>query len=407
MGFPLIVYALSIFSAFLDASQSTMSSEDIKKVIEQYDIRSIEDLLPQLPPAYTRHFVLANGNRGLQQSSKMHPRVLMFGEDSKSVFTFNGSATQRGYFSFEMMEFNETTQSFEYRVVQFSEDRAKPVFSEKNPARCLTCHGANPRPIYGDYQHWAGFYQDIDSDPEYGKFVSSMESHPRYRHLQKTYLPPVGGKENESALGQPLNFYGKLLVRVMAYHVANEFKKSVDYEKLRYGYLTEFADVALECENWNADPTLPKRFEEKIARAIRARYSQKKFYKENGMEEWLANGSLSSTVLPSLAFDFHGTIADFEKPSALPLLEFLNFDGNDYLREHVAMLMAHDERKLLSEVGKWLQPDPGRMERYYENRYKGLPSVLLDNSLTWVTFGPNKAEGCQALRQKAGQELGI
>ena len=130
------------------------------------------------------------------------PRVILFGNDAKFVMTFNGEPEQRGYNALELLEYNSSTQSFQLQEILFPHDQKTASntnsavhFSEKNPGKCLACHGSNPRPIWDTPPLWPGAYgekyqahlSEQESTGLYA-FLTLQPTHPRYQFLTSTRI---------------------------------------------------------------------------------------------------------------------------------------------------------------------------------------------------------------------------
>lgn len=155
------------------------SFSDIKELIVTQKMTSIADVIAALKaryPAYLDHHTLAYASRSLQNSSFTNPRALVFGSTAKTIIAFNGDPQQRGYSKLEIMSFqpNDKNKKYAFREITFLKEpgasvdldpeeiesrSADIVISKPNPIKCLDCHGSeNPRPIWGQYARWPGFY---------------------------------------------------------------------------------------------------------------------------------------------------------------------------------------------------------------------------------------------------------
>jgi hypothetical protein len=376
-------------------------------MITTHDIRRIENLLPLLPDAHKNHFALVYKGRGAQSTNMENPRVLMFGDDAKTVFAFNGQEGQAGFYNFELREFNQQTKNFEYSSVQFHKDLSQPSFSQINPPQCLACHGANPLPIYDDYSSgWPGFYGDHSrkrSNAEqagYQKFVTSLASHPRYKFLNTQFMAPVDDSNApDFALIQPLNMFGKLQSRLVGIHIANELIQNPDFQTLKYNEMLVGSSWA-KCDS----SLVTRRYNRRIVDLIRKKYGRAPWFSE--VEPWLKDQDVPLyTNFRMMAFDYHDAISRYVTPSKLPFVSEGFFDGEDTGIAHAHMALLQYEHGISSGLGGLVQPYPNRMENYYGDRYKGLPSSYLDQALMWVTYGSRNSEACQLLIQQADREL--
>lgn len=210
-----LVLILAFTSAQLFAS---LNYENLQAYLEQKDIRSIESLLQNMKSSnddymksFLSNYVLMYGSRSLQDSSFSNPRVITYSDNFDFVFSFNGDPNHRGFNSLEVMQFDNSQRKFEMFSVTFDGEN-KPVFSEKNPPLCLSCHTNDPRPNWEAYPFWPGAYgseddrtfmsyslEHLDSYKslsefiEYSAFESNSNSHDRYKHLV-----PISKEVNES-----------------------------------------------------------------------------------------------------------------------------------------------------------------------------------------------------------------
>lgn len=188
--------------------------EWLKQRIRTSGARNIEEFLPHLPENLRASYTLMKASGSLQQSSPMNPRAIVFAHDASLVLTFNGSENHTGYNSIEVLEFSEVDKKFRLFEVDFSK-KGESRFSDPNPAKCMSCHAAWPKPhgavkpIWSPYSHWLGAYGERDdhfvdvmshrggeyegvaSNPdydykefnEYQRFLKHAQDHPRYKHL--------------------------------------------------------------------------------------------------------------------------------------------------------------------------------------------------------------------------------
>jgi hypothetical protein len=241
------------------ANESLLNFEFLKKFIIDNKISSVEQMLPLLPPEYLKKFTLMHSSASLQGSSYENPRTIIFGEEARFIMTFNGyhavgrdrdgnpldhgesrdtrlptSASRRGFFDFEIVEFNPSTQKFEFHFLSFPRGAefenlgyappaevessvASASFSKLNPSTCMACHkgsgnssAADPTPLWSQYEVWPGAYgaiSDTYKASSYSKnsfvnypfdkqklnqLIARASEHPRYRNLAlgETYARP-------------------------------------------------------------------------------------------------------------------------------------------------------------------------------------------------------------------------
>lgn len=402
-----------VFLLFLPAvAFSDMKFTDVARLIERHDARSVEDLLPLLPQEYKDHFALVHTGRGAQETSFENPRAILFGRNAKTVFAINGHSSQRGFYDFEMREFNSATGKFEYRAIHFNDERGRPTFSEVNPRACLKCHGNNPLPIFEHYfSGWEGWYQDNSSDTEkevfvkeYKNFVDQMPSHPRYRFLNSQFMPPAGQATDHASL-QPLNMLGKLQSRWVGAHIASEFRSQSEFSKLRYttlfyylggsfGYLGnayEFKDCQKE--------ELRKKIWQTYVQVLKQKFGREAWFSKIEQKMGFDFGFFG--LIP-LVFDYHQDLTNLIELQGFSRMNTFFRDGVDAPIHHAVMDLLGDEIRNQSELAKNLIWDAGRMSRFFGARYSGQPAKDLDGALMWIQVKP---EICSQLAEKAEKEL--
>lgn len=164
------------------------SVESIKELIRNRNIRTMEEFISELPDDILTNYTLMHDSKSLHGSSFAQPRALLFGENGQWIVSFNGSTTQAAGSMVEMMIYNPLDKTYAFHELDFSD--ATPVLKE-NPAKCLACHGSNPRPIWDHYNAWPGAYGDVDdryTEEEYKyltAFIEKAPTHPRYKYLKK------------------------------------------------------------------------------------------------------------------------------------------------------------------------------------------------------------------------------
>jgi hypothetical protein len=172
----------------------------IRGAIESYEAAhpghtlTIPALLAQLPAEYRRNFSLVYFSQSIQRASYQDPRVVMFGRDGQTIITFNGASDQNGFDELELAIRDPETHAVDYRFISFPPNDSgdgQADFSEANPQRCASCHGAPGRHIWGRAPSWPGVYGSVDDalEPtaeeaeEFVRFRDQAPLHSRYRSL--------------------------------------------------------------------------------------------------------------------------------------------------------------------------------------------------------------------------------
>lgn len=244
----------------------TFNYEALLKLIERQKITTVETLLSQLPKSMLSNYALVYSSRSLQEASAQNPRAILFGSDASFLMSFNGDRSQKGFNNIEMVQFREETKTFEFREIQFIENRA--VVSSKNPVQCLGCHGQNPRPNWDGYFFWPGVFGSEDdhiyrSNPnfEFKKggteeiwfqdFLKYKKEHPRYK-----YLADVFSSEETIRIGtevRPASLLSHMLGRLNARKIAHELTLSKTVDLWRYAVVGILACDTREWMTTSAD----------------------------------------------------------------------------------------------------------------------------------------------------------
>jgi hypothetical protein len=202
--------------------EEEMSFEKLVELVETKNLRTIEDVLSQLPKhMLDLNYVVMYRSRSLQEASPQSPRIITYTPTARFVLTFNGGEPQRfGSQTLELMQYREAEQRFEFREIVFN-GKSNPVVSGANPAKCLECHQSpsrtdiDPRPNWEPYSTWIGAFgsnngmlktislaeefksrlRPTDSDAMveqagefelFKKYINEIApSHPRYKYLQR------------------------------------------------------------------------------------------------------------------------------------------------------------------------------------------------------------------------------
>ncbi len=175
--------------------------------------QTLEEWLPLLPLELRSNFTFVyqsrspHGDLGEKAVDALHPRIILFSNDGKMTLAFNGNPEKPGYQTVEMIQYLDHDARFEFSKHFFPEARksaSKEALLEEgkpNPASCLKCHGADPRPISDSYPLWPGFYGSVrdtfpKNSPElpwYKKFLKEESHKGPYQFLnwpEGTSVPP-------------------------------------------------------------------------------------------------------------------------------------------------------------------------------------------------------------------------
>lgn len=122
----------------------------------------IEDAIALLPSnMLNKNYVVMYRSRSLQGANPQEPRIIAYTPTARLMVTFNsGNPKQAGHNTLEVIQYRDSTQSFEFREIEFNDKKFS--VSAPNPAKCLVCHQSpkrkniDPRPNWEPYSTWPG-----------------------------------------------------------------------------------------------------------------------------------------------------------------------------------------------------------------------------------------------------------
>ena len=195
----LIATLLQLFSFTRPTIAGTF--DDLKTKIQDFErinpgkTYTIDQLLSDAPEELKSSFTLIKDSSSLQQASLESPRLILFGINAKTVLTFNGDASHKGYNTVEFAEFNESKSAIEFKEMTFPKSDSgagKVEFSDVNPEKCMTCHGPSPHYIWSEYAKWPNAFGSNDDvlelHPDEGKFLALFKDSKEGCDLSIMYL---------------------------------------------------------------------------------------------------------------------------------------------------------------------------------------------------------------------------
>jgi cytochrome c553 len=232
MVWVLSVILLAMSSASAQEQNASFDYDALQALIQSKGVRSVEELIPLLPPELRSSYSLVYDSKSSQGSSDKAPRAILFGKNANFVLTFNGDPGEAGYNKIETMQFKPSTNKFEFREIEFPKKGGAPTVTS-----CTGCHGDDPHPIWGNYPSWPGVYGSADEhlgEVEVAKFKTYQEfakSSKRYSSL----LPPRGSTlspyrdghelESEDLDLRPNTRLGLFLARMNARRIAKRLEE--------------------------------------------------------------------------------------------------------------------------------------------------------------------------------------
>ncbi len=128
---------------------------DLKKLVTDRDLRSVEETLPLLPESLRANVVLMHESRSLQAASPEKPRAILFNDDASMVVSY--TSERRGGQRFEIMTY--ANDHFDVKTIQFVP--GEPARIDEKPRNCFGCHGRTEddlRPTWDPGLVWRGAF---------------------------------------------------------------------------------------------------------------------------------------------------------------------------------------------------------------------------------------------------------
>lgn len=234
----LLLFLLALFQP--EASTANFTYSQLKILIEENQIKSIDELLPYLPESLRSRFVLMHNSQSVQEATPLQPRVLLFSEDGRMGMAFSTSDPTM----VEILELNPQTNKMEPHVVIFDENggsKAKIIddplsyFPKSHPNHCTRCHSEKMHFNWDTYPRWPGAYGVNNKDFSlFSKEKRSLKALQRQideksllRHLPKAKTVSL------ASLGLRNNSLTSRLSEANARRVVQELKENPNFSKYR------------------------------------------------------------------------------------------------------------------------------------------------------------------------------
>ncbi len=223
-----------------------ISYSEIESLIQDKNIKTIEELLAELPANFKNHYTLLKKSSAVQEASLESPRAVVYGETGELTMTFNSNPDHGGYNDVEFLAFDKEKNEFELRVISFV--GGEVIFSEKNPTQCTHCHGISPRPLWDNYPSWKNSYGS-NSDmltPEEENILKSeiFREHSRFKAIFKKDADPLYPFKDAPKTFGPNALLGKYYTNFQA-----RANKTRFYDSIGYAHSERLAVLALlECK---------------------------------------------------------------------------------------------------------------------------------------------------------------
>jgi hypothetical protein len=345
-----------------------------------------------------------------QTSSAREPRAIVFGPEARFIFSFNGNPQQRGGTDLETVEYAD--HKFQFREITFKSAGYDPklldlkkseilyqdknvVVSNANPAKCLSCHGANASPIWPTYALWPGAYGSNDDilfrsfsgekngvihrvgssqgrqmdlkegaiDIEvsnYIKFLRSRSQHPRYKFLPPPFLQAALTSAADDGALSTLNASDAAQAQRLKYHAAEN-----TFWPTRPNLFLQLALMKL-----NQDRLLAKLDAAGLSKA----FANKAWEPLHDFEGTLAN---PETSVHDLGLEIYKTLQQFPMKSK-PSLEKVEATLDKNLHDEIGMLRekVQNEQSSLgsSQLSYYREAQEEFLKPYWE--FLGDPEVF-------------------------------
>lgn len=316
------IFFCFILGGFSAGAQDLKSFQELAQLIQQHQVKSIDELIPKLPLSYRGSYIFVYDSRSAQalQVSPDFPRVILTGEKADFVIAFTKNPGEglirQGQDALETMEYKDGR--FLMREVVFdglSVPDASKV--QVNPHKCQMCHGQDPRPMWEGYNTWFGVYGSLSrgntdivkiGTPEHAKYLSFLQTGrqaPRYQDLpaeKPTKSGPDGAVNIANANStHPNSQLSQIFLEQNMYRVKRLFEASPQIESFKYAIIA----TAQNC--FPADADFLSLFPEKVDQIATPLVEEAQIIKERELFDFNArkerffinNGELdSSTYTP-------------------------------------------------------------------------------------------------------------
>lgn len=155
-----IARTLSLILLITSFSGHAYNIDEYLKTLNRYSVNTLEEAVSYLPENIRTHFTFIYAGHGLRGTSYAEPGALVFDPDGTFFATF-GSPHQALGNEIEIIQFDKASKTFELYALDFPLERnaqGEIIRPKVNPGQCLSCHGADPRLRWGEYDKWEGVY---------------------------------------------------------------------------------------------------------------------------------------------------------------------------------------------------------------------------------------------------------
>ena len=209
-------------------------------LVEKEELRSVAELLEQLPERQLGSFVLMKESGSRHLASSQYPRVITYGSDPRFLLAYGGHPEDANYEVIEMAELDRQSGLWRFRELDFrgGEARLSP-----DDSSCQACHGNPVRPIWQSFPTWEGAVGEVageltQADVDLlGDLASRPHDDPRYARLR---FPDPSTLEAGAQFILPTRVFGLTnsvlnidLSSAVAHGLALRLRQHPDYEQRR------------------------------------------------------------------------------------------------------------------------------------------------------------------------------
>ncbi|MEM6989297.1 MAG: hypothetical protein AAF721_02330 [Myxococcota bacterium] len=216
-----------------------LTVQGIYDYVREHDIDNVSDLLAALPPSMGGSFVLMESSRSRHLADLEHPRVIMYGLDSRFIMSAGGVPEDPLYEVIEMAEMDAETGLWIFRALDFDVD---PPELGQSDASCQGCHGDPVRPIWGNYPDWPGAFGENENNltgpqaDSLATMLQTQDSTSRYHHL---WLPDGSLYLPSRAYGYANTAFNFELTVAHADGLVTRMMKAEDWDTKKYDIVSE------------------------------------------------------------------------------------------------------------------------------------------------------------------------
>ncbi|MES3036683.1 MAG: hypothetical protein V4736_02140 [Bdellovibrionota bacterium] len=366
---------ISFVSAFSLSVGATPQTEVLYHKLKNASAQERPDVLSHLPEQLKENFVLINDSKSRQKGTFELPRVLHFSKTADFIVTSSGHpvSLDAAAEDLEIMEFDRKNNKWVLAKISFGKNGLKaPVYNSKN---CLSCHGKNPRPIWGGYPSWptayggkgpnGGDFMGPEEKVLFRQFVSKAKTHEAYRHLK--IFVSQSGYDLQSMYPAPNAVFTARIANLHANHLIQKVHASRPAKADPYNYLAQ----RFHCANV-----------ETLDASVNQRYSERLNTDAEFKSLWSGKPKPLDVQTKLLRLIGVDPTEDFEltRPTSVnnpvPSFDALNWSaGSDSLGDYLGF-------KLLSQL---VQSDP-KLRDWFES------VIPIMDKIEWLTFHGTNSE---------------